>query len=100
MKLPRTLTLRFLFSLIAIGFANISYAAVILQYHHVSTDTPASTSIAPAQFEKHMQYLKDNGFTVVPLSKIVESVQNKQALADKTVAITFDDAYLDILSQV
>ncbi|MFD2167301.1 polysaccharide deacetylase family protein [Thalassotalea euphylliae] len=72
-------------------------SAVILQYHHVSTSTPASTSISPAQFEVHMQYLKDNGFTVVPLSDIVDAIKNKQTISDKTVAITFDDAYLNIL---
>ena len=73
-------------------------AAVILQYHHVSTDTPPSTSISPAQFEKHMRYLKDQGFTVVPLSTIVNAVKNKTVMSDKLVAITFDDAYLDILT--
>ncbi len=76
-----------------------SVAAVILQYHHVSDDTPVSTSISPAQFEKHLQYLKDNGFIVVPLSEVIEGVKNQQALVDKRVVITFDDAYLDVLEQ-
>lgn len=76
-----------------------AHAAVILQYHHVSDKTPKSTSITPAQFEVHMQYLADNGFTVVPLSDIVNSIKKQQPLKDKTVAITFDDAYIDILTQ-
>ncbi|WP_353518073.1 polysaccharide deacetylase family protein [Thalassotalea sp. SU-HH00458] len=74
-------------------------AAVILQYHHVSDDSPASTSISPAQFEAHMQYLADNSFRVVPLSELMNSIKKQQAIPDKTVAITFDDAYLDILTQ-
>ncbi|NMP33028.1 polysaccharide deacetylase family protein [Thalassotalea sp. M1531] len=74
-------------------------AAVILQYHHISTETPPSTSISPEQFERHMQYLKQQGFHVVPLSDIVDAISNHQPLADKTVAITFDDAYIDILTQ-
>jgi len=73
--------------------------AVILQYHHVSTETPASTSVSPQQFEKHLRYLKDNNFNVVRLDHIVNAIKNQQPLADKTVAITFDDAYLDILTQ-
>ena len=76
-------------------FSTKSLASVILQYHHVSDKTPKSTSISPAQFEVHLQYLKDNNFTVVPLSKIVTAINTQQPLKDKTVAITFDDAYQD-----
>jgi len=75
-----------------------SFAAVILQYHHVSDKTPASTSISPAQFEAHMQYLADNNFNVVALSDLMNSIKKQQPITDKTVIITFDDAYLDILS--
>lgn len=74
-------------------------AAVILQYHHVSDDTPSSTSISPLQFEAHMQYLADNSFRVVSLSELMNSILKQQPIPDKTVAITFDDAYLDILTQ-
>jgi len=74
-----------------------SKAAVILQYHHVSDNTPDSTSISPQQFAVHLQYLYDNKFTVVALSELVSAIQKQQILPDKTVAITFDDAYLDNL---
>jgi peptidoglycan/xylan/chitin deacetylase (PgdA/CDA1 family) len=76
-----------------------SHAAVILQYHHVSDSTPSSTSISPKQFEVHLQYLKDNNFKVVPLSDLIEGIKNQQPLPDKSVAITFDDAYTDVLTQ-
>ncbi len=76
-----------------------SYAAVILQYHHVSDSTPASTSISPKQFEVHLQYLKDNNFKVVPLSELIDGIKNQKPLIDKSVAITFDDAYIDVLTQ-
>jgi peptidoglycan/xylan/chitin deacetylase (PgdA/CDA1 family) len=76
-----------------------SFASVILQYHHVSNDSPPSTSISPLQFEAHMQYLSDNNFKVVPLSELMNSIKKLQPIPDKTVAITFDDAYLDILTQ-
>lgn len=88
-----------LFALLLFFFHSFSFAAVVLQYHHVSNDTPASTSIAPSQFEAHLQYLQDNGFKVVPLSSIVDGVKGVQPLKDKTVAITFDDAYIDVLTQ-
>ncbi|TPH13366.1 polysaccharide deacetylase family protein [Litorilituus lipolyticus] len=85
-------------ALLCILFQTSSFAAVILQYHHVSETTPASTTISPSQFEAHLKYLQDNDFTVVPLSIIVEAIKTQQAIKDKTVAITFDDAYTDILT--
>lgn len=69
--------------------------AVILVYHHVSQDTPKSTSVSPKIFEQHMQYLADN-HTVLPLKTVIETLQKKQPLPDKTVVITFDDGYKNI----
>ena len=86
-----------LFFLLLFLFPLATYAAVILQYHHVSDDTPANTSISPHQFERHMQYLKDNNYIVVSLDVIVEAIKQKQPVNDQWVAITFDDAYEDIL---
>lgn len=81
-----------------LGVVLSSHAAVILQYHHVSESTPSSTSISPKQFEVHLQYLKDNDFKVVPLSDLVEGIKKQQPLPDKSVAITFDDAYINVLT--
>ncbi|MFP9134764.1 polysaccharide deacetylase family protein [Shewanella algae] len=71
-------------------------AAVILQYHHVSDSSPASTSVTPAQFREQMQYLADHDFNVVPLTQVTEAIRQSKTLAPRTVAITFDDGYLSI----
>ncbi len=84
---------------VLVSYTHTSQSAVILQYHHVSDDTPASTSISPQQFELHLRYLHEHNFNVLPLNKVVQAIKNNQPLPDKTVAITFDDAYLDILTQ-
>lgn len=76
----------------------VSQSAVILQYHHVSADTPKSTSITPEQFAVHMKYLADNSFRVIPLNELIDKIQKQQPIDDKTVVITFDDAYLNILT--
>jgi peptidoglycan/xylan/chitin deacetylase (PgdA/CDA1 family) len=68
---------------------------VILLYHHVSTETPASTSVSPEQFAKHMAYLAQN-HTVVPLKQLVDSVRDGTRLPENAVAITFDDGYQNI----
>ena len=87
-----------LISLLLFLFHSSALSAVILQYHHVSETTPKSTSIIPAQFEAHLKYLKTHNFDVVPLSYIIEKAKNKVKVQDKTVAITFDDAYINILT--
>lgn len=68
-------------------------SAVILQYHHVSTTTPRVTSVSPDEFRQHLEYLRDNGFTVLRLEEVVQTLRNGGALPDKTAAITFDDGY-------
>lgn len=80
--------------LVMIGFS--TQAAVILQYHHVSASTPASTSVTPEQFREQMQYLSENDFIVKPLSEVVDAIKNNQQIAPKTVVITFDDGYRSI----
>lgn len=70
--------------------------AAILLYHHVSSSTPASTSISPETFKSHMEYLETH-HTVVPLEDVVSAIQNNTTLPEKAVAITFDDGYANIL---
>jgi peptidoglycan/xylan/chitin deacetylase (PgdA/CDA1 family) len=69
---------------------------VILQYHHVATDTPAITSVTPALFRQQMTFLRDNGFAVWPLPRLVEHLQADKPVPDGVVVITFDDAYRNI----
>ncbi len=86
--------------LLALVFFSMHFyasAAVILQYHHVSDNTPTSTSISPEQFAAHLKFLEDNDFDVVPMAQIVDHIKNQTAMDDKTVVITFDDAYLDVV---
>lgn len=72
-------------------------AVVVLQYHHVSDDTPNSTSISVEQFALHMKHLKQNNFNVLPLPSILQQLKARKTLPEKTVAITFDDGYTNIL---
>ncbi len=73
-------------------------SAVIIQYHHVDTNSPSVTSVTPEQFSEQMQYLADKHFNVIPLSQLIKALQLKQALPEKTIAITFDDGYKSILN--
>lgn len=70
--------------------------AAISIYHHVAEDTPAVTSIAPDQLREHLTYLRDNDFTVWRLDRLIEALQNREPIPERTVSITFDDGYESI----
>ncbi len=74
--------------------------AVVLLYHHVSDRTPPSTSVTPDRFEKHLDYLEENDFEVWPLHRLLAAViDGEEAVPDKVVAITFDDAYESVYTK-
>lgn len=72
---------------------------VILLYHHISEDTPPSTSVTPAQFLRHLDYLHDNNYQVMALDTLLDKIYNGEPVPDNTVAITFDDAYESVYSE-
>jgi peptidoglycan/xylan/chitin deacetylase (PgdA/CDA1 family) len=74
-------------------------ATVILQYHHISSDTPPSTSLTPELFSSHMQHLLDAGYTVVALPDLIQQLKNGDPSPLKSVVITFDDAYDSVYEQ-
>ena len=86
-----------LFLLLSIFFTPALKAVAILQYHHVSDTAPSSTSISVEQFTRHMNYLKQQNFNVLPLNEIISTLKSGKKLAENTVAITFDDGYLNVL---
>ncbi len=95
--LPRLLSrlLAVLFALVA-GHAaaqETAASAVILMYHHVSSTTPRVTSLSADEFRAHLEYLRDNDFTVMPLEDIVAALRKGAPLPDRTAAISFDDGY-------
>ncbi|WP_421132920.1 polysaccharide deacetylase family protein [Alteromonas sp. A079] len=75
---------------------NAAPNASILLYHHVSSETPPSTSVSPSTFLSHMEYLKDNA-TVLPLDVVINALKKNTPLPNNTVVITFDDGYRNIL---
>ncbi len=86
--------------LIFLGLSPVALGdGTILLYHHVATDTPPSTSISPADFQLHLEYLRDNEFNVMPLDIMINSLRSGESIPDKSVAITFDDGYISIFKE-
>jgi len=72
--------------------------AVVLMYHHVDAATPPSTSVTPATFRAHVEYLAGEGFSVWPLEQLFDALAAGQPLPERTVALTFDDGYESVLT--
>jgi len=70
--------------------------AIILQYHHIAENTPFITTTKPELFLWQMDYLQREGYRILPLSAVVEAFKSGEQLPQKTVVITFDDAYKSI----
>jgi len=73
-----------------------THDAVILQYHHVDTNTPAITSLPPELFAQHLDYIAAAGFSVIPMETAIRGINREITLPSKSLTITFDDAYLSI----
>ncbi len=71
--------------------------AVAVMYHRFGEDSYPSTNTTLAQFDSQIRHLKENGFTVLPLSQIVDRLRSEQPLPDKTIALTIDDAYASVI---
>ncbi len=74
--------------------APVSGVAVPVLYYHLIDDhlygPYTSMFVSPKDFEQQMNYLKNNGYTVIPLAEIENAGQYT-----KPVIITFDDGYED-----
>ena len=70
----------------------------ILMYHRVAPGEPstASLSVTPEHFASHLRWLSDHAIHVVALDALAESIR-RQDLRVPTVALTFDDGYVEAL---
>ena len=71
-------------------------SAVVFMYHRFGEDRYPSTSIRVDQFRQQMDYIRDGGFTVIPLAELLAFLSGNQELPPKAVVITVDDAYRSI----
>lgn len=73
----------------------------VLMYHSIAdnskvTDNVSKSIILPPEvFKQQMQYLKDNGYTTLTLDELYNFLKNDKPVPEKSVVLTFDDAYED-----
>ncbi len=99
---PTLLLIALILSLVAtsaMATEKLRDSAIVLMYHHVGDERYPSTNIRLEQFEAHLDFFQREGFRVWPLARVVEKLRAGEPLPDKTVAITFDDAYKTVYSE-
>ncbi len=85
-----------IFAIIPSSIAIADTHAVIFTYHHVGVSKHPPTNVTLEEFDTHLAFLNDAGYTIRPLTEIVTHIQSRQPLPPYTVAITFDDAYRSV----
>lgn len=79
---------------ISTAFAEDNITVPILVYHNFNPTIPGSMTITPAKFESQVKWLKDNGYTIVPLTDVVSYLEGKKSsLPEKPVVISADDGW-------
>lgn len=72
----------------------------ILAYHHVSDETPPSTSTTPDLFRDQLDTIEELGMEVVPLDeKTTKAALDEDGDDSERVALTFDDAYESVYTR-
>ncbi len=85
-----------LFFLVAPSLALAGNDATILIYHRFGDDRYPTTNVSTEVFGQQMEFLRDNGYTVIPLGDLVSLLKNNSEIPAKTVVITIDDAYATV----
>ncbi len=97
---PRVLKTKFLIPAVLFAgiffFCRSNFEVPVLMYHNVAPAKDASSlNVTPETFERQMEFLKLHRYNVVPLADLFEMLKAKKKIPSKTVAITFDDGFLD-----
>ena len=70
--------------------------AVVLMYHRFGDGRFPATNIRVDQFRAHLDYLRDNDYSVIPLARMLTVLGGGDPLPPKAVVITIDDAFRSV----
>ncbi|HUO85475.1 MAG TPA: polysaccharide deacetylase family protein [Thermoanaerobaculia bacterium] len=75
--------------------------ATILCYHAVESPSDTHYSISRAAFREQMEYLRDGGFQVIPLSELVGYLNGEiDEIPPNSVVITVDDGWRSVYTEM
>lgn len=65
----------------------------VLMYHHIKPGQNDGLCVSSELFEKQLLYLKQNNYHIISGNDLYKSLKSKSKLPERSVLITFDDAY-------
>lgn len=78
----------------SLSFARDNIQIPILVYHNFNPTKRGSMNLTPAKVEAQIKWIKENGYTIIPLKEAVSYLQGKRSsLPNKSVVITADDGW-------
>jgi len=78
-----------------------SFRVPILLYHRFGATVADGMTVTTPVFEAQMKYLHDNGYTVIPLRRLVDYYRGKAPAPEpKSVVIAEDDAHKSVYSDM
>jgi peptidoglycan/xylan/chitin deacetylase (PgdA/CDA1 family) len=109
--LPSVVLSFFLFQLLLVSIASAASTSLqdknpasgcrILLYHRFGPKVADSMTVTTPVFLSQVKYLKDNGYTFVPLRQVVNAFLGKNpALPNKSVALVTDDGHITVYSEM
>ena len=68
----------------------------VLEYHAIGShpDWPQGMVVAPATFDRHLQYLQEKGYHMVTVAELADRLATGKSM-EKYIALSFDDGYTD-----
>jgi peptidoglycan/xylan/chitin deacetylase (PgdA/CDA1 family) len=80
--------------------ASGSATATVLVYHRFGPVVADGMTVRTEDLARQLEYLHDNGYTVVPLRDVVNFVTKGAQLPARPVAITVDDGHRSVFSEM
>lgn len=74
-----------------------SSTAVILAYHRIGEDYFPQENLRQDQFVDQIDELVSNGYAVLPLERVLSTLETRGTLPPKAVVITFEGGYRSVL---
>ncbi len=62
-------------------------------YHRFGDSRYPSTNTTIEELRKNFEYFKSNGYKVIPLELLVNSIKEKKNIPDNWIVLTIDDSY-------
>lgn len=80
-------------ALLFLSFLSLWADAHIFVYHRFNDSRHPSTNTTNEELRANFEFFKSNGYKVVPLHLLVETIKQKKEVPDNWVVLTIDDNY-------